>query len=129
MATTHVRQGSAQRLADELQDFARDREAQGKHQRAIAAREAAERLLAGEAEVTFERVAYRALDLCADRRSEITGPYGELLATIKGAALGFDHLGKEALALDAVRAYREIQEGAEVARVGHLVFRVVSHSE
>jgi hypothetical protein len=123
METQHVRQAGPQRLADELEDFARDRDQHGKIQRAERAREAARWLLDGTVtEVDFNGNTWRIGE--ADRFSILTGDRAEVLAELKETALMWNHQGKRELALDAVAAFNSIEGGAESARAGHLVFRV-----
>jgi hypothetical protein len=123
MRTQHVRQAGPERLADELEDFARDRDEHGKIDRARRAREAAGWLRSGaQTEVDFERVTYRVGDY--DRFSILTGDRAEVLAELKETALGWAHQGKSMLALEAAAAHTSIEGGAETARAGDLVFRV-----
>lgn len=126
MRIEHTRNGPAERLATELESFAADRDSHGKHERATAARTAAERLRGGDA-VAFERVAYTPSGY-ADRSSVFTGTRGEVIASLDAAGLAWLHAGKEELARAAAAAIADVEAGEGTVRVGWLTWRVESPS-
>lgn len=121
-----MRSGPPERLAGELEEFARDRDSHGKPERAQAARDAAGRLLAGHA-VVFERLTHTPSGH-ADRTTMFTGTRAEVIADLDATGLGWLHGGDEELARAAAAAMADVEAGEGTVRVGWLTWRVETPS-
>lgn len=123
----HVRSAGRYRLADELEQFARDRDTHKKPERATAAREAVAVLLAGAASVDFEGVTYLVGD--DDRYTIRPGTRDEVLASLRDGAVGAAHFASGRREDQYHAAIAAIEAGAERVRVGHLEYIVTCNAE
>lgn len=118
-----VRSGRREDLVATLRQFAADRAERGETRRAAEATEAADALERGADQAYFERIVYVVGD--PDRWAVVSGDRAHVLAELKDSAVGWDHFGNEALAGQAVDAYEHVEQGADLVRVGHLLYVVV----
>lgn len=126
MRYEHTRTGPPERLAAELEAFARDRDSHGKHERAQAARTAAHELREGRS-ATVERVTRTPVGY-ADRTIVFEGTREEVLADLDAAGLGWLHAGDERLARAAAAAMADVEAGDTTVRAGALTWRVTRSS-
>lgn len=123
---THVRVHTREALVLELTEFAEDRDSQGKHERAAAARATAAELAAGAEHVLFERVRYQVSSNGPDRYTVYTGSRDEVLGSLRDGALGWAHFGSSRMESQIATAIGAVERGADMVRVGHLVYEIVS---
>lgn len=119
-----VRSGDRAELVATLEQVERDRGGRGprEQERADEARRAADLLRGGADEVYFERVIYVVGG--SDRYSVTAGSRDEVEAELRDGAVGFLHLGSPETAGQARDALERVAAGAEVVRVGHMVYVV-----
>ena len=117
-----VRSGERADLVATLRRFAADRAERHETERSAEASRAADVLEGGADGAYFERVIYVVGD--PDRYSVVSGSRDQVLIELKQGGIGWDHQGKAQLVSQAVRGYEAVEQGAEVTRVGHLVYLV-----
>jgi hypothetical protein len=117
-----VRSGDRETLIETLDQFAQDRGGRGKSERADDARRAAQALRDGADGAHFERIIYVPGE--NDRYSVISGTRDEVEAQLRDSDVGFLHLGSPETAAEARAALERVAAGAEVVRVGHLLYAV-----
>lgn len=117
-----VRSGEQVELVATLRQFAADRAERSEDERADEATRAADALEQGGEAAYFERVIY--VVGAPDRYSVVSGSRADMLVELGDAAAGWRHQGKVALASQAADGYDRIGQGAQVARVGHLLYLV-----
>jgi hypothetical protein len=117
-----VRTGERADLVATLRQFEADRAQRAETERATEARRAAQLLEDGGDAAYFERVIYSVGD--PDRWSVISGPRDHIVAQLRNAAAGWRHQDKPGLGLQAEHGAAHVQGGADMARVGHLLYVV-----
>lgn len=117
-----VSSGRREDLIETLRRFAVDRAERGETRRAAEATEAADALAAGGDQAYFERIVYAVGE--PDRWAVVSGDRVKVLAELKESAVGWEHFGNRQLVGQAVDAYERVEQGAEMARVGHLLYVV-----
>lgn len=117
-----VRSGRREDLVATLHRFAADRAERHEDRRAAEATEAAGILEGGGDQAYFERIVYAVGE--PDRWAVIGGDREKILAELKSSAIGWEHFGNRRLAQQAVDAFERVEQGAELVRVGHLLYVV-----
>jgi hypothetical protein len=122
---THVRVGWRDTLIQELTEFAEDRDAQGKPERAAAARAIIAELEAGAETAFFERVHYKVGNE-ETRYSAYCGTKEDVLDSLRTGLIAWAHFGSSKMEREIEAAMAEVEAGATTVRAGRLVFEVVT---
>jgi hypothetical protein len=118
-----VRSGERADLITTLRQFAADRGRGSENERCADALAAARQLEQGADAAHFERVIYVVGE--SDRYSVVTGSREEVAKELMDAVEGWNHQGKVDLAVRAAQERVRVRSrGADVARVGHIVYVV-----